>query len=60
MLPGGGSWKVDDLDAKLAEIDQLGGKVVVAPTAIDENMSFGLFADPQGAVVGLLRTAAAA
>jgi predicted enzyme related to lactoylglutathione lyase len=48
--------QVDDLDAKLTEIGQLGGKVVVAPTEIDENMSFALFADPEGAVVGLLRT----
>jgi predicted enzyme related to lactoylglutathione lyase len=48
--------QVDDLDAKLAEIGELGGKVVVQPTAIDTNMSFALFADPQGAVVGLLRT----
>jgi predicted enzyme related to lactoylglutathione lyase len=48
--------RCDDLDAKLAEIGQLGGTVVVAPTAIDENMSFALFADPEGAVVGLLRT----
>jgi predicted enzyme related to lactoylglutathione lyase len=50
--------KVDDLDGKLEEIRHLGGKVVVAPTEIDSSMSFALFADPQGAVVGLLRTVA--
>lgn len=46
------------LDAKLTEIGQLGGKVVVAATAIDDKMSFALFADPEGTVVGLLRTTA--
>lgn len=47
--------RVDDLDAALADIGQLGGRTVVAPTKIDETMSFALFADPEGTVVGLLR-----
>lgn len=46
--------RVDDLDAMLAEIGQLGGKTVVPPTAIDESSSFALFADPEGTVIGLL------
>ncbi|RDI60482.1 hypothetical protein [Nocardia pseudobrasiliensis] len=46
-----------DLDAKLAEIQRLGGTVVVPPTPISDTMSFALFSDPGGAVVGLLQTA---
>ncbi len=46
--------RVDDLEAKLAEIGQLGGKTVVPPTKISDAMSFAMFADPGGAVVGLL------
>jgi uncharacterized protein len=47
---------VDDLDAKLAEIAHLGGRVVKEPTTISDTASFALFADPEGTVVGLLRT----
>jgi predicted enzyme related to lactoylglutathione lyase len=47
---------VDDLEAKLAEIDQLGGHTVVPPTKINEVAAFALFADPQGTVVGLLES----
>ncbi|MGH3563997.1 MAG: VOC family protein [Mycobacterium sp.] len=51
---------VDDLGAKLSEIQQLGGKVVVPSTPISEAMSLAMFADPGGAVVGLLEGAASA
>ncbi|NUT36643.1 MAG: VOC family protein [Hamadaea sp.] len=47
--------QVDDLVAKLTEIAALGGATIVPPTDIDENMSFAMFADPDGAVVGLLK-----
>lgn len=47
--------RVPDLDAKLAEIQQLGGTVIIKPTPIDDTMSFALFSDPGGAVVGLLQ-----
>lgn len=46
--------RVDDLDAKLAEIGQFGGKTIVPPTAIDESASFALLADPEGTMIGLL------
>jgi predicted enzyme related to lactoylglutathione lyase len=46
---------VDDLDTKLRDVEVLGGKVVVPPTAISPMMSFAMFADPEGNVVGLLR-----
>ncbi|MEU0869530.1 VOC family protein [Nocardia brasiliensis] len=47
--------RVADLDAKLTEIEKLGGSALVRPTAIDDTMSFALFTDPGGAVVGLLQ-----
>jgi len=47
--------QVDDLDAKLAEIAELGGHTIVPPTEINPAMSFAMFADPSGNVIGLLR-----
>jgi predicted enzyme related to lactoylglutathione lyase len=47
---------VDDLDLTLTEIQRLGGRTVVPPTAISDVASFALFADPEGTVVGLLKT----
>lgn len=49
--------EVTDLAAKLAEVERLGGRTLVPPTAISDSMSFALFTDPGGAVVGLLHTA---
>ncbi|WP_067891473.1 VOC family protein [Nocardia vaccinii] len=48
--------RVADLEATLAQIQQLGGTVVVPPTAISDAMSFALFTDPGGAVVGILQS----
>lgn len=50
--------RVDDLDAALTDIGHLGGVTVVPPTAINETASFAMFRDPEGNVVGLLKTAA--
>lgn len=47
--------RADDLEAKLAEIEELGGKTIMPPKKIDETMSFALFADPEGTVIGLLQ-----
>ncbi|NUR47468.1 MAG: VOC family protein [Hamadaea sp.] len=47
--------QVDDLDAKLAEISELGGHTIVTPTEINPTASFAMFADPSGNVLGLLR-----
>ncbi|WP_024805051.1 VOC family protein [Nocardia sp. BMG51109] len=47
--------QVDDLETALSEIQQLGGTVVLPPTGIADTMSFALFSDPGGAVVGLLQ-----
>ena len=46
--------EVDDLAEKLARIAQLGGTMLVPPTEISPAMSFAMFADPEGNVVGLL------
>lgn len=49
---------VDDLPAALEKAKQLGGTVVMEPTAIPEfNVTFALFADPAGHVVGLTQNA---
>lgn len=47
--------QVDDLDAKLAEIADLGGRTVVPPTQINADARFAMFADPRGSVIGLLQ-----
>jgi uncharacterized protein len=45
---------VDDIKAALAKAESLGAKVVMPPTTIAEfNVTFALFADPAGHVVGL-------
>jgi uncharacterized protein len=43
---------VDDIDATLAKVIEQGGKVVQAPVTVP-GVSFGLFADAQGHIVGL-------
>ena len=47
--------EADDLDAKLKEIEALGGKTVTPPTEIPNVVTFALFQDPQGNVVGLVK-----
>lgn len=47
---------VEDIDAKLEEIDRLGGHTVVPRTQINKDASFALFADPEGTVIGLLES----
>jgi hypothetical protein len=43
---------VDDVAAALAKAERLGGKVVLPATSVP-GVTFGLFADPQGLVVGV-------
>jgi uncharacterized protein len=45
--------EVDDLQATLDRIEQLGGKTVVPPTEIPGAVTFAEFQDPQGNVVGI-------
>ena len=46
---------VDDLDAMLERIEELGGRTVQPPVQIPGGVAFAMFADPEGHVVGLLR-----
>ncbi len=49
---------VDDLDATLAKVKDLGGTPLVPPTPIPGVGAFALFQDPEGNTIGLLRPAA--
>lgn len=46
--------QTNDLAASLKKAESLGGKTVVQPTTIPGMVSFALFADPDGNVVGLV------
>ena len=43
----------DDIDADLAKVEKLGGKVVTPKTEIPGMGGFGLFKDPTGNLIGL-------
>ena len=45
--------QVGDIDAKLAQIERLGGKTVLSRTSVPDGPTIGRFADPEGNVVGL-------
>jgi predicted enzyme related to lactoylglutathione lyase len=46
---------VDDPSAALAEIERLGGRTVLPPQEVPGGVTFALFADPEGHVVGLFK-----
>jgi uncharacterized protein len=46
---------VDDPAAALAQIEQLGGRTVLEPQEVPGGVTFALFADPEGHVVGLFK-----
>lgn len=50
---------VDDLDATLARVKDLGGTPLVPPTPIPGVGSFALFQDPEGNTIGILQMPAA-
>jgi len=45
---------VDDPKAALDQVERLGGKTVQPPTQVPGGVTFALFADPEGHVVGLV------
>ncbi len=47
--------QVDDPQAYLNKIEGMGGKTVVPVTEIPDMVTFALFADPEGNVVGLVK-----
>jgi hypothetical protein len=45
---------VDDIKSSMAKAEQLGGKTIMPPTELpDFNVTFALFADPEGHVIGM-------
>ena len=50
----GGYVTVDDIDATVAKVTELGGNVIVPPTKIPQIGRFSVFADPQGAVISAI------
>ena len=46
---------VDDVQAYLDKAESLGGKTVVPVTMIPDMVTFALFADPEGHVVGVVK-----
>jgi len=45
---------VDDPGAALEQVERLGGRTVQPPTQIPGGVTFALFSDPEGHVVGLV------
>jgi uncharacterized protein len=45
---------VDDTQAALDRVERLGGRTLQPPTRIPGGVTFGLFADPEGHVVGVV------
>jgi hypothetical protein len=48
--------QVDDCDAYLKKVENMGGKTVVPTTVIPDMVTFALFADPEGNMVGLVKS----
>jgi predicted enzyme related to lactoylglutathione lyase len=46
---------VDDAQAALDNIEGLGGKTVQPPVQVPGGVTFALFADPEGHLVGLVK-----
>ena len=44
---------VDDVSATLKKVEEAGGKMIVPKTPIPNMGAFGMFADPEGIVVGI-------
>ncbi|MFQ5751804.1 MAG: VOC family protein [bacterium] len=47
--------EVDDIPAHLSKAESMGGKTVVPETEIPNMVTFALFADPEGHVIGLVK-----
>ena len=46
---------VDDAQAALEQVGRLGGKTIQPPVQVPRGVTFALFADPKGHVVGLVK-----
>ena len=47
--------EVDDLQAYLDKAEALGGKTILPPTVVPDMVTFALFADPDGTLIGLVK-----
>ncbi len=47
--------EVDDIAAYLAKVESLGGKTLVPATEIPNMVTFAMFSDPAGNMVGLVK-----
>ena len=55
MAPSWGSYvTVDDVDARVARVQSLGGKLCVGPQDIPNVGRFAVIADPQGAMLAMI------
>lgn len=50
--------EVPDVDAAIARAEELGGKKVMAADQIMDGIEIGQFADPEGHVIGLIKSTA--
>ncbi len=48
--------EVPDLPAALKKIESLGGKTIMPPTEIPNMVTFALFSDPEGNILGLVKS----
>ncbi|MBV9454725.1 MAG: VOC family protein [Rubrobacter sp.] len=48
--------EVPDLEASLSKIESLGGSRMMGPEDVPEGPSIAMFADPEGHLVGLIKT----
>jgi predicted enzyme related to lactoylglutathione lyase len=50
--------EVPDVEAALSKAESLGGSRVMGPDVVTEGIEIGLFTDPEGQVVGVIKSAA--
>jgi uncharacterized protein len=48
--------EVPDVEATLAQAEQLGGTRMMGPEQVMEGLEIGLFSDPEGHIVGVIKT----
>lgn len=48
--------EVDDLDKTLLKIEKNGGQIVVPVTTIPDMVTYAMFADPEGHLIGLVKS----
>ncbi|MGQ0804346.1 MAG: VOC family protein [Actinomycetota bacterium] len=47
--------EVPDVEAALAQAEKLGGKRVMGPEKVMEDLTIGMFSDPEGNLIGVLK-----